>query len=527
MITEKKSSREDGLVGSVVLVICDGWGCREESYGNAILSASTPRLDSITKRWPSTTIDASGEAVGLPRGQMGNSEVGHLTIGCGRVKLQPLSKQIREIEGGGFYKNETLRNAFLIAKQRGSTAHIFGLLSDGGVHSYGGSAIALVKMAASLGLEDVSVHIITDGRDTAPRAAADYVANFEKELLSVGIGRIASIAGRYYAMDRDNRWDRTSAAYDALVLGSPSIGHGGVVDYIKESYLKDIGDEFIKPTSIPDASGEVSTISDDDVVVAFNFRPDRMRQIFRALCDEEFRSFNRKKAPGNLHLCTMAEYDASFGVPVAFPDENLNDCLAEIVSRAGLKQLHIAETEKYAHVTYFMNGGREEPFKGESRELVPSPRVSTYDLCPEMSAPAITKKVVDAIKNRAYDFIIVNYANADMVGHTGVYDATVLAIEAMDNCVADVIDAAVEEGGVAIVTADHGNAEYEIDSNGGPVTSHTSNPVPFLICGVDRVRLRTGGSLQDVAPTVLDVLGLDKPSSMTGDSLLVREKSSD
>ena len=504
----------------IVLVVCDGWGEREEVYGNAIANAQTPRLKALYQAWPNTLVAASGEAVGLPAGQIGNSEVGHLTIGSGRIKLQPLSRQIHEIETGSFNDNAVLLEAIATAKQRGTAFHIMGLLSPGGVHSYDGTAFELIRLAKSKGVERIFLHAFTDGRDVPPKSLKEYMQEIVlPRLTEIGAGEVASISGRYYAMDRDNRWERTEEAYDVLTAEEFEI-RDDILAYIQESYDKDVTDEFIRPMRIHTSDGQVA-LGDNDVAVFFNFRPDRARQLSHALHDENFNTFARKKVPSNLYFVTVAEYDTTLEVPVAFPELTMQHTLAEVASMAGLKQFHIAETEKYAHVTYFMNGGLEAPFPGEDRELVPSPKVATYDLQPEMSAHEVRDKTVEAIQSGAYDLIIMNYANADMVGHTGVYDATVEAIDVLDTCVADVIDATVAAGGVAVMTADHGNAEQEIDEQGQPITAHTTNPVPVIVCGVEGIRLRDGGGLQDIAPTVLELLGLDKPAEMTGTSLIV------
>lgn len=502
----------------VVLIVCDGWGEMPESSANAITAAKTPRLDALRATWPHVTAAASGEAVGLPAGQIGNSEVGHLTIGSGRIKLQPLSRQIHEVETGSFFDNRVLIDAIETAKQRGTQLHIMGLLSPGGVHSYDGSAFALLELAKRHGLDNVHLHAFTDGRDVAPQSAFEYLGSVQKRIDEIGVGSIASVAGRYYAMDRDNRWERIEEAYTMLTSDDFAFTPD-LLTYIEQSYADGINDEFIKPMSIAASNEARVRINDNDVVIFFNFRPDRARQLSHAFCDDTFDAFERKKLE-NLHFVALAEYDSELTVPVAFPEDNMADTLAEVVSKAGLTQLHIAETEKYGHVTYFMNGGNEAPFEGEDRILVPSPKVATYDLQPEMSAREVKEKTVAAIESGVYDLIIMNYANADMVGHTGIYDAAVQAIECLDDCVADVIDATLTAGGVALMTADHGNAEQETDAVGNPVTAHTTNPVPVLLCGLENVTLKDGGGLRDIAPTILDIMELGKPALMTGESLL-------
>lgn len=500
-----------------VLIVCDGWGSRHEVDGNAIAQANTPRLDAFFARWPNVEVDASGEAVGLPAGQQGNSEVGHLTIGSGRIIYQPLSRQIHEIESGGIFENEVLIEAMNIALERGSSLHIMGLVSPGGVHSHTSAAIALVQLAKRLGLTDVNLHAFTDGRDTPPKSALGYVRELEDELSDIGVGKIRSVSGRYYAMDRDKRWDRTKKAYDMLVNGSSPIA-GSVESCISDSYDLGVNDEFLVPTAIC-ADGESPTVvKDGDVVVFFNFRPDRARQLSHALVDTEFNEFERERVVDNLHFVAFAEYDANLDVPIVFPAQNASNTLAEWISGHGLRQYHVAETEKYAHVTYFLNGGREEPFDGEDRKMIQSPKVATYDMQPEMSARLVADDVVRAIKDLDYAFIAVNFANADMLGHTGDFDATVQAVEVLDGCVADVIDAALDAGGAALMTADHGNAETMLD-DGAVVTSHTTSRVPVLLCGTDAEQLHSGG-LRDVAPTVLEVMGLPIPEEMTGSSLM-------
>lgn len=502
-----------------VLVICDGWGEVPETEGNSIAAADTPRLDALKAKWPHTTVAASGEAVGLPAGQQGNSEVGHLTIGSGRIIRQPLSRQIHEIETGIFYENEVLIVAIETAKQRGTALHVVGLVSSGGVHSHHSGALALVRLAKRLELDNVHVHAFTDGRDTPPTSSLEHIAEFEAELGKIGAGRIASVAGRYYAMDRDNRWDRVKMAYDMLVgYTHPTVP--SVAEYIAESHKKGETDEFLRPVSVANERYDRTRIEDGDVVVFFNFRPDRARQLSHALVDKEFAGFSRSRVVKNLHFVSFTEYDPQLGVPVAFPNQNTSDTLAEIVSRQGLRQYHVAETEKYAHVTYFLNGGREEAFAGEERKLIPSPKVATYDLHPQMNAKAVADDVIKHIKQDKSDFIAVNFANADMVGHSGKFDATKHAIEVLDECIGRVADATLQAGGSLLMTADHGNAEREIDADGQPITSHTTSPVPVLLCGTDATSLRGGGGLSDIAPTALSVMGLPIPKEMIGRNLI-------
>jgi 2,3-bisphosphoglycerate-independent phosphoglycerate mutase len=503
-----------------VLIICDGWGDRAETVGNAIAQAPTPNLDALRKRWPYTTVKASGEAVGLPEGQQGNSEVGHLTIGSGRTIRQPLNRQHHEIESGIFYENEVLIEAIELAKQRASAIHILGLVSPGGVHSHSNGALAVVKLAKQLGCTDVHIHAFTDGRDTPPTSSLEHIAEFETELANIGAGRIASVAGRYYAMDRDNRWDRVELAYEMLVGENhpvvPSASH-----HISASYDKGNTDEFLQPISVAGQPEDRTRIQNGDIVVFFNFRPDRARQLSHALVDKEFTGFERSRIIKDLHFVSFAEYDSDLSVPVVFPKENAVNTLAEIVSKAGLHQYHIAETEKYAHVTYFLNGGQERPFPNEERALIPSPKVATYDLEPEMSAAALTDEVIKQLQKHASDLIVINYANADMIGHTGDFEATKKAITCLDTCLGKLIDATLAEGGTALMTADHGNAEYKIDpATNKPLTAHTTNPVPVLLCGNEASKLRSDGGLSDIAPTILSVMGLGIPEEMTGRSLI-------
>lgn len=503
-----------------VLIICDGWGYSPDKTGNAIANADTPHLDALYKQWPHTLVAASGEAVGLPEGQQGNSEVGHLTIGTGRIIRQPLSRQNHEIASGIFYENEVLIEAIELAKSRGTALHILGLVSPGGVHSHSDAALALVRLAKKLGLTKVHVHAFTDGRDTPPTSALEHITEFEDELAKIGAGRIASLAGRYYAMDRDNRWERVQLAYDMLV-GDTHATVPSAKEHLVQSYKQDETDEFLRPISIASAPEDRTRIEDGDVVVFFNFRPDRARQLSHALVDKDFDGFKRSRVVKDLHFVSFAEYDSELGVPVAFPKENASDSLAEVMSKHGLRQYHVAETEKYAHVTYFLNGGAEQPFPGEDRKLIPSLKVATYDLAPNMKANEIADDVIQQIKSGTYDLIAVNFANADMVGHTGVFEAAKQAITTLDACLGRVIDATLQAGGAALMTADHGNAEIELDpKTGGVVTSHTTSPVPVLICGSNAHTLRDNGGLSDVAPTVLAVMGLPVPEAMTGRSLI-------
>lgn len=504
-------------VQPVVLVVCDGWGEIAVNEGNAIAAARTPIMDSLREKWPHTLLHASGEYVGLPVGQQGNSEVGHLTIGAGRVIRQDLSLQEHAVKTGVFFENEILIGAIELAKQRNTKLHVMGLLSPGGVHSHQDSAVAVVKLAKQLGQSNVFIHAFTDGRDTPPQSSIDHIETVQQKLTDLGTGKIASLSGRYYAMDRDNRWDRTEATYKMLTDDSHK-SHVSTVDYIKERYVDGETDEFLLPVRI---GADDIKISDGDVVIFFNFRPDRARQLTRALVDADFKDFERNKIIKDLHVVTFSEYDETLGVPVAFPKEKIRNTLAELVSNKGLHQYHVAETEKYAHVTYFLNGGEEKAFENEDRELVPSPPVATYDEAPEMSAVEVTNRLVDALKTNRYSLLVVNFANPDMVGHTGIFDSTVKAVEVVDECIGKIVDAVQLQNGKVVVTADHGNAESEIDTNtGAPMTSHTSNPVPMIVVGCKEDSLIPDGSLCDVAPTILHLMDLQQPPEMTGRSLL-------
>lgn len=508
-----------------VLIICDGWGVSPQIDGNAIAAAETPRLNALFKAWPHTTVEASGKAVGLPAGQMGNSEVGHLTIGSGRVVWQPLGRQYEAIETGEIFRNKTLTEAIELAKKREKALHILGLVSPGGVHSHTSGALAVIRMARELGHHNTHVHAFTDGRDTPPTSSLTHIGEFEGELAAMGAGRIASLAGRYYAMDRDGRWDRVSLAYEALVnRDHPSVS--SVRKHIQASYDRGETDEFLRPVRIATGAKDNTRLDDGDVAIFFNFRPDRARQLSYALVDRNFNGFERSRVVKDLHFVSFTEYDKALGVPVVFPPEDVNNTLAEVISDQGLTQYHVAETEKYAHVTYFLNGGREESFPGETRTMIPSLKVPTYDLSPEMSATDIADDVVQQIQQGGYDFIVVNFANADMVGHTGNFAATVRAIEVLDECVGKIVDATLHAGGIALMTADHGNAEHETDFvTGEPITSHTTSKVPVLLCGTDVVTLHDGGALSDIAPTILELMHIDKPHQMTGKSLIKRKRS--
>ena len=494
------------------LIIMDGYGLNPSSTGNAVANANTPVLDNLFATCPNTTLSASGLDVGLPDGQMGNSEVGHTNIGGGRVVFQDLPRISRAIEDGSFFENEAYVAAMDACLKNDSSLHLYGLLSDGGVHSHTTHLWALLKMAKIRGLSKVYIHAFLDGRDVSPTSGKGFVAETAAKCKEIGVGKIATVMGRYYAMDRDKRWDRLERAYDAMVYGS-GIQNSDPVDAVERSYKAGVTDEFVEPV-VCDKDG---TISDNDSIIFFNFRPDRAREITRAFVDPAFDGFQRQFFPLT-YVCTT-EYDASMpNVMVAFPRVAVKNGLGEYLSKLGLKQLRIAETEKYAHVTFFFNGGVETVYPGEDRVLVNSPKVATYDLQPEMSAVEVTDKCVERIESGSYDVIILNFANCDMVGHTGVYDAAVKAVETVDVCVGRVVEATRSMGGIAMITADHGNAEEMFKSDGSPMTAHTTNPVPFIVVGA-AVKLHPG-RLADIAPTILDVMGLECPPEMDGHTLI-------
>ncbi|MBQ6601352.1 MAG: 2,3-bisphosphoglycerate-independent phosphoglycerate mutase [Clostridia bacterium] len=505
----------------VLLCIMDGFGRNDDNYGNAIHSAATPNLDKIMSENPMTFIGASGMDVGLPDGQMGNSEVGHTNIGAGRVVYQELTRITKSIKDGDFFENEALKGAMENCLENGSALHLMGLMSDGGVHSHNTHMYAIVEMAKKMGLNEVYVHCFLDGRDVPPASGADFVQETCDKLKEIGLGKVATVMGRYYAMDRDNRWDRVGKAYAAMVYGE-GIKADCPVAAIKESYEtvdadgKNLTDEFVLPT----VCAENATIKANDSVVFFNFRPDRAREITRTFVDEAFEGFDRKNGFFPLYYVCMTQYDATMpNVHVAFKPQTLENTFGEYLAKMGKTQLRIAETEKYAHVTFFFNGGVEKQYEGEDRILVASPKVATYDLQPEMSAYEVTEKVVEAIKTGKYDAIILNFANCDMVGHTGIFDAAKAAVEAVDTCVGKVYGAVKEMEGVMLITADHGNADKMYEADGSPFTAHTTNPVPFVVCGYD-CELREGGKLCDIAPTMLKIMNLDQPAEMTGESIV-------
>ena len=503
----------------LVLIVLDGFGYSPRKEGNAIALARTPHFDEWFKNYPNTLIGASGKAVGLRAGQMGNSEVGHLNIGAGRVVRMDISRIDHAIETGDFFRNTELVAAMEHAKINNSALHIMGLFSHGGVHSWPDHLYALLKMAKQRNVERVFVHAFLDGRDTAPNSGADYVKELLEKIKEHGAGRIASLIGRYYAMDRDKRWDRTEKASRLLRYGEGR-PRRDPVEAILESYGEGVTDEFVNPIVIAgDDDKPVATIDDGDSVIFFNFRADRARQLTRAFTEEDFTGFDRGARPGIRFTC-MTQYDRTFPLPVAFGPEHQDKILADVFAEAGLKNLRIAETEKYAHVTFFFNGGVETEFPGEKRILIPSPKVATYDLKPEMSADWITEEVIKQINSNEFDVIIMNYANPDMVGHTGQLDATIKAIEVVDRDLGRVVDAARSRGGAVIITADHGNAEQMIDPVTGQIfTAHTTNPVPIILISDYQGALREGGSLRDVAPTALGLLGLPAPAQMTGKDL--------
>lgn len=502
------------------LIILDGFGKNERHEGNAIYAANTPNIDKYLANHPNSIVHASGLDVGLPDGQMGNSEVGHTNIGAGRIVYQELTRITKSIEDGDFFENEALVKAVENCKKNDSALHLMGLLSPGGVHSHTNHLYGLLRLAKKNGIEKVHVHAFLDGRDVPPSSAVEYIKEAIEKMRDIGVGDIATVMGRYYAMDRDNRWERVSKAYDAIVYGE-GVEAESAVTAVEESYNNDVTDEFVVPTVIKKDGEPLGKVSENDSVVFFNFRPDRARELTRTIVDEDFSGFERDYF--KTCFVTMTQYDATMpNVEVAFKPEQLINTFGEYISKKGLRQLRIAETEKYAHVTFFFNGGVEKPYDGEDRALINSPKVATYDLKPEMSAYEVTDEVVKRIDGGEYDVIILNFANCDMVGHTGVFDAAVKAVEAVDECLGRVIDAIERQGGVALVTADHGNADQMIDyETGEPFTAHTTNVVPLILIGRDDLKIRSG-RLADLTPTMLDLMGLEKPAEMTGESLIER-----
>ncbi|MBO8129385.1 MAG: 2,3-bisphosphoglycerate-independent phosphoglycerate mutase [Peptococcaceae bacterium] len=502
----------------VVLVVLDGWGFTEREQGNAVLQAVKPQWNHLWDRYPHTFLKASGEDVGLPPGQMGNSEVGHLNLGAGRIVYQDLTRITLAIEDGSFFKNPVLCQAVQRARDNDRAVHLMGLLSDGGVHSHIKHLFALIDLAVQQGQRKFFVHAFLDGRDVPPANALEYIDALEEKLSKVGTGAIATVMGRYYAMDRDRRWERTARAYKAMVYGD-GIPVESARQAVEKGYRREETDEFIQPSVVVKDGEPVVRVADGDEVIFFNFRPDRARQLTRAFTDRDFKGFDRGPHHPDTGFTCFTQYDKTIEAPVAFEPETIKNTLGEVLSRHGLKQLRLAETEKYAHVTFFFNGGVETPNPGEERILVPSPQVATYDLRPQMSAFEVTDTFLTNFHK--FDVIIMNYANPDMVGHTGKIEATLKAIEAVDECLGRVVPAVLEKGGTLLITGDHGNAERLLDEDGSPHTAHTDNPVPFLLVAPDTAGITLKeGSLRDVAPTMLDILGIPQPEEMTGTTLI-------
>ena len=509
----------------VVLMVLDGYGLNEKTEGNAIAQAKTPVMDKLMAECPFKKGNASGLSVGLPDGQMGNSEVGHMNIGAGRIIYQELTRITKAIEEGTFFENTALLNAVENVKKNNSDLHLFGLLSDGGVHSHNTHLYGLLELAKKNGIENVYVHAFLDGRDTAPTSGKGFVEDLQKKIDEIGVGKIASVHGRYYAMDRDNNWDRVEKAYNALVAGEGNKAEDAV-QAVADSYKNDVNDEFVIPTVIEKDGKAVATIKPNDSVIFFNFRPDRARQLTRVFCDESFDSFNRVNGFMPLTFVCFTDYDETIGnKQVAFVKESITNTFGEFLAANGKKQLRLAETEKYAHVTFFFNGGVEEPNKDEERSLVKSPAVATYDLQPEMSAPEVGERLTAAITSDKYDVIVINFANPDMVGHTGVIPAAVEAVERIDQCVGAAVEAVKKVDGVLFICADHGNAEQMLDyETGAPFTAHTTNPVPFILVNYDDAyTLKDGGCLADIVPTLIEIMGKEQPVEMTGKSLLIKK----
>ncbi len=509
-------------VSPVVLVILDGWGYREETAGNAIAAASTPVVDSLWQAYPRTLIQASGKAVGLPRGQMGNSEVGHLNLGAGRIVPQELVRISDAMEDGSILSNPALVGVCQSAKKNGKKLHLVGLCSDGGVHSHIKHLFGLLDLAKAQDVAEVCIHVLTDGRDTQPTKGKEAVQHLQNYIEQVGLGRIVTISGRYFAMDRDHRWDRTQRAYEVMTQDGPGDGRSAI-KVIEDAYAEGTTDEFILPTRVAPGAVEAG-----DSFVFFNFRPDRARQLTQAFVDFDFKGFERQQVLP-LYCATFTQYEPRFPVSLAFEPQSLDNILGKVIADQGLKQLRTAETEKYAHVTYFFNGGIEDPFEGEDRVMVPSPMVATYDQAPEMSAQEVTTKAIAAVEQRVYSLVVINYANPDMVGHTGRTEAVIKAVETVDHCVGKLLESINKAGGTAIIIADHGNAEYMEDEQGNPWTAHTTNPVPFILVEGEGLKipghgaettLRDDGCLADVAPTILEVLKLPQPPEMTGRSMI-------
>ncbi len=508
----------------VCLFIMDGYALRDEKDGNAIEIANAGVIDNLMKKYPSATLGASGLSVGLPDGQMGNSEVGHLNMGAGRIVYQDLTRITKEITDGDFFENKELKFAMDSAINSGKKLHLYGLLSSGGVHSHNTHLYALLEMAKKRGLKNVFVHAFMDGRDVPPQSGIDFIGELELKIKEIGVGKIASVGGRYYVMDRDNRWERVQKAYDMLTVGNGEKA-SSAEEAIKNSYAAGVTDEFVLPTNVLENGKPIGLIEEGDSVIFFNFRPDRAREITRAFTEEKFDGFERKTGYLGLKYVGFTKYDETFSnARIAFKKQELHNTLGKYLSDKGYTQLRIAETEKYAHVTFFFNGGVEAPEKNEIRDLIPSPKVATYDLKPEMSALEVTDKVLEEIKSDKFDVIILNYANCDMVGHTGVLDAAVKAVKTVENCIGKITDAVLAKGGSCIVTADHGNADRMIDVDGSPFTAHTTNRVPVILVSdlYKDATLRKDGILADLAPTLLEVMGEKIPEEMTGKSLIVK-----
>jgi 2,3-bisphosphoglycerate-independent phosphoglycerate mutase len=504
----------------VALIILDGFGCRGETKGNAVAQSKKPNFDRFWSEYPHSHLTASGEAVGLPEGQMGNSEVGHLNIGAGRIVYQSLTRVNIAIREGEFEQNETFTGAMEHVKKNGTALHLFGLLSDGGVHSHIQHMFALLKLAKEEGIEKVYVHAFLDGRDVGQKTAAKFIQETLDKMKEYGVGEFATISGRYYSMDRDKRWERVEKSYRSMVYGEGP-AYTNPLEVVEDSYSHGIFDEFVIPSVITKEDGQpVATIQDNDAVIFYNFRPDRAIQISNTFTNDDFRSFDRgEKHPKSLFFVCLTHFSESVDGYVAFKPTNLDNTIGEVLAQNNLKQLRIAETEKYPHVTFFMSGGREEKFPGEERILINSPKVATYDLQPEMSAYEVTDALLKEIQNDKFDAILLNFANPDMVGHSGMLEPTIKAIETVDECLGKIVDLILEKGGTAIITADHGNADEVITPEGDPMTAHTTNPVPVIVTK-QGIQLRDGGILGDLAPTMLDLLKLDKPAEMTGTSLI-------
>ena len=507
----------------VVLMILDGYGLNDNCDHNAVCEGRTPVMDQLMSQCPFVKGNASGLAVGLPDGQMGNSEVGHLNMGAGRIVYQELTRITKSIQDGDFFDVPEFLQAVENCKKNHSALHLWGLVSDGGVHSHNTHIYGLLELAKRNGLDKVYVHCFLDGRDTPPASGKGFVEELEAKMKEIGVGKVASVMGRYYAMDRDNRWDRVERAYNALTKGEGKTAVSAA-DGIQASYDAEVNDEFVEPFVVVEDGKPVAVVNDHDSVIFFNFRPDRAREITRAFCDDEFKGFAREKRLDLTYVCFTDYDDTIANKLVAFKKESIVNTFGQYLADHNMTQARIAETEKYAHVTFFFNGGVEEPNKGEDRILVPSPKVATYDLQPEMSAPAVCDKLVEAIKSGKYDVIIINFANPDMVGHTGIEDAAIKAIETVDACVGSTVDAVKETDGILFICADHGNAEQLVDyETGTPFTAHTTNPVPFILLNADpSFKLREGGCLADIAPTLIELMGMEQPKEMTGKSLLVK-----